>query len=204
MGEIRFIDVVTYFRGEPQQIDALQYLQTAVPPEVKEEFSRRYRAKNTIVSKLPVPGVNLIKEFEGCKLKAYYDPLTGGLPITIGWGSTRRRDGSCFMIGNTITQQEADDLLNYQLEKDYLPSLQKIPYWNEMNENQQGALLSFAYNLGAAFYGSSDFKTITAALKNKEWSKVPNALYLYRNPGTNVEIGLARRRKAEGDLWSKQ
>ena len=70
-----------------------------------------------------------------------------------------------------------------------------------MNENQQGALLSFAYNLGARFYGSSGFNTITRVLKNKEWNNVPDALYLYRNPGTNVEAGLARRRTAEGKLW---
>jgi len=73
-----------------------------------------------------------------------------------------------------------------------------------MNERQQGALLSFAYNLGARFYGSSNFTTITRVLKNKEWSEVPNALYLYRNPGTNVERGLARRRTAEGKLWSSK
>jgi GH24 family phage-related lysozyme (muramidase) len=71
-----------------------------------------------------------------------------------------------------------------------------------MNENQQGALLSFAYNLGAGFYGSSNFNTITRVLKNKEWSKVPDSLYLYHNPGTSVAEGLRRRRRAEGDLWS--
>jgi GH24 family phage-related lysozyme (muramidase) len=70
-----------------------------------------------------------------------------------------------------------------------------------MNDNQRGTLLCFAYNLGADFYGSSDFNTITRTLKNKEWSKVPDALYFYRNPGSNVEAGLARRRKAEGKLW---
>jgi len=90
----------------------------------------------------------------------------------------------------------------FDLEQRFLPSLQKIPYWGEMNDNQRGALLSFAYNLGADFYGSPDFSTITRVLKNKEWSKVPDALYLYRNPGTNVEKGLARRRVAEGKLWS--
>ena len=65
----------------------------------------------------------------------------------------------------------------------------------------KSALISFAYNLGAGFYGSSDFNTITKVLKNKEWSKVPEALKLYRNPGSNVEAGLLRRRTAEGKLW---
>ncbi len=129
--------------------------------------------------------------------------MTGGAPITIGWGSTRRKDGTGFMMGNTITQQEADDLLMFDIETKFIPALQKILYWNEMNENQQGALLSFAYNLGAHFYGGSNFNTITRVLKNKEWDKVPDALYLYRNPGSNVEAGLARRRKAEGDLWKR-
>ena len=149
-------------------------------------------------------GIKLIKEFEGCHLKAYPDPLSGNLPITIGWGSTRKKDGSAFKLGDTITQQEADELLISQCITQFLPSLSKIPYWNEMNDNQRGALLSFAYNLGAGFYGSGNFNTITSRLKNKEWDKVPDALYLYRNPGSNVEAGLARRRKAEGKLWSTQ
>jgi len=146
-------------------------------------------------------GIELIKEFEGCHLNAYPDPLTGGLPITIGWGSTKDFNGQPFKIGKRITQEYADRLLVFDIENRFLPSLQKIPYWSEMNDNQRGALLSFAYNLGAGFYGGSNFNTITKVLKNKEWDKVPDALYLYRNPGSNVEAGLARRRKAEGDLW---
>jgi lysozyme len=128
--------------------------------------------------------------------------LTGGLPITIGWGSTKDFNGQLFKLGRKITQEYADKLLLFDLEQRFLPSLQKIPYWNEMTDGQRGALLSFAYNLGAGFYGGSNFNTITKCLKNKEWSKVPDVLYLYRNPGTNVEKGLARRRVAEGKLWN--
>jgi lysozyme len=147
--------------------------------------------------------VKLIKEFEGCYLKAYPDPRTGGEPITIGWGSTRRKNGSKFNLSDKITQKEADDLLIFDIEKRFLPALRQIPYWNEMSENQQGALLSFAYNLGAHFYGSFGFNTISKVLKNREWDSIPRALELYRNPGSNVEAGLLRRRKAEGSLWKK-
>jgi lysozyme len=97
---------------------------------------------------------------------------------------------------------EADNLLINQIKTEFIPKLSKIPYWSEMNDGQRGALLSFAYNLGADFFGSGDFATITRRLKNKEWNLVPDALYLYRNPGSNVEAGLARRRKAEGNLWN--
>lgn len=150
---------------------------------------------------LPKKGVELIKEYEKFESKAYYDPLTGGLPITIGWGSTRKKDGSRFVIGDTITKEEADDLLYFQLKKEFLPSLEKIPYWNEMSENKKGALLSFSYNLGADFYGSSGFNTITRALRERRWKDIPEALKLYRNPGTRVEKGLMRRRISEGKLW---
>lgn len=130
--------------------------------------------------------------------------MSGGLPITIGWGSTRNKDGKPFKLGDKITQQEADELLVQYCKTNILPRLEKIPFWNEMNDNQRGALISFAYNLGSSFYGNSGFNTITKRLKFKQWDLVPDALYLYRNPGSNVEAGLARRRKAEGDLWNKR
>lgn len=201
---IKFIDAVKNHKDLEHQNRAWEFLQASVHKEILDEFARIYRNQKVepTLDGLPLPGIALIKEFEGCHLKSYYDPLTGGLPITIGWGSTRRKDGSSFMIGNVITQDEADDLLYFQLSREFLPALQKIPHWNEMNEKQQGALLSFAYNLGANFYGSSGFNTLSRVLREKKWSEVPAALELYRNPGTKVEAGLLRRRRAEGKLWS--
>ena len=135
-------------------------------------------------------------------MQGYPDPLSGNLPITIGWGSTRDLNGKPFKLGQKISQKVADDLLISQIKNEFLPKLSKIPYWSEMSDGKRGALLSFAYNLGSGFYGSGNFSSITARLKIKEWEKVPDALYLYRNPGSNVEAGLARRRKAEGKLWN--
>ena len=146
----------------------------------------------------------MIKEFEGCHLKAYPDPKTGGAPITIGWGTTRRPEGSGFILGQFITQQQADEYLMYDVEYRFLPALQKIPYWSEMNDNQRGALLSFAYNLGAGFYNGSGFNTISRNLREKNWEAIPKTLEMYRNPGSNVEKGLLRRRIAEGVLWTKK
>ena len=202
---IKFLDAVKNHKDLDHQIDAWQFLQASVHKEILDEFARRFRNEKIepTFEGLPESGIKLIKEFEGCHLKAYYDPKTGGLPITIGWGSTRRKDGSRFMIGNTITQEEADDLLYFQLRREFLPSLQKIPYWNEMNDEMKSTLLSFAYNLGANFYSSSGFNTITKVLKEKRWNEVPKALELYRNPGSSVEKGLLRRRIAEGKLWQE-
>jgi GH24 family phage-related lysozyme (muramidase) len=156
-----------------------------------------------MITKPPVCGIELIKRFEGCHLTAYPDPKTKGRPYTIGWGSTRKRDGSSFRLGERITQSEADSLFLYQLETEFMPALRSVPHYASMNEEQVGALLSFAYNLGARFYGAEGFATISRRLRNKEWDMVPDALLLYRNPGTSVEAGLKRRRVAEGALWSK-
>ena len=146
--------------------------------------------------------MELIKEFEGCKLTAYPDPHTGGLPITIGWGSTRKRNGSPFHFGEKITLEEANALLEFDIRNRFMPALKDIPYWSEMNDNQRGALLSFAYNLGAGFFGNSNFNTITRNLREKNWKIIPETLKLYRNSGSNVEAGLLRRRVAEGKLWA--
>ena len=200
---IKFIDAVKNHKDLEHQNRAWAFLQASVHKELLDEFARIYRNQKIepTLEGIPEAGIKLIKEFEGCHLKAYYDPLTGRLPITIGWGSTRRKDGSRFMIGNIITQEEADDLLYFQLRREFLPALQKIPYWSEMNENQRGCLLSFAYNLGADFYEHPDFNTITRVLREKKWNEVPKALELYRNPGSKVESGLLRRRVAESKLW---
>jgi lysozyme len=92
-------------------------------------------------------------------------------------------------------------LLISQIKREFIPALSKIPYWSEMNDNQRGALLSFAYNLGARFYNSSNFNTISRNLREKNWAAIPKTLEMYRNPGSSVEAGLLRRRKAEGKLW---
>jgi lysozyme len=209
-----------YDEKNPNHVKGVQWMEDHLPAKYLEdnvEWAEIYRGKKhsavaaapaaaapvTSGDDVPMMGIKLVKEFEGCRLNAYPDPLSGNLPITIGWGCTRKKDGSPFHMGDKITQAEADELLIDECKKHFLPSLRKIPHWGEMSDGKRGALLSFAYNLGAGFYGGDNFNTITRTLKNKEWDKVPDALYLYRNPGSNVEAGLARRRKAEGDAWKK-
>ena len=172
-----------------------------------EVFSSHSLFRDALLQKVlvmygvPEPGLVLIKAFEGCHLSAYPDPLSGGVPYTIGWGSTRRKDGSPFRLGETITQAEADDLLRWQGEQHFLPALARIPGWAELNAAQAGAILSFAYNLGADFYGASGFETISRTLRLGQWVDMEYALTLYRNPRTHVEEGLLRRRLSEAEVF---
>ena len=40
---IKLTDAAKFFKGEPQQIDALEWLQAQLTPEVLESFATKYR-----------------------------------------------------------------------------------------------------------------------------------------------------------------
>lgn len=199
---IRLTDAAKFYRELPHQLAAWNALQESLTADQLRLFEETYRSgpqeKRTDLG----PALQLIKEFEGCRLAAYPDPASGDEPWTIGYGTTRYPDGRKVGRGNKITVIEADLMLRMEVDRIAEVLRTTVPHWGEMNANQQSALVSFAYNLGAKFYGSAGFETISKLLADKRWDDVPAAMWLYRNPGTAVEAGLVRRRKAEGELWS--
>eukprot|EP01062_Namystynia_karyoxenos_P004819 TRINITY_DN11699_c0_g3_i1.p1 TRINITY_DN11699_c0_g3~~TRINITY_DN11699_c0_g3_i1.p1 ORF type:complete len:1653 (+),score=268.16 TRINITY_DN11699_c0_g3_i1:269-4960(+) len=107
----------------------------------------------------------LIWQMEDFKPNAYKDPLDPeNGPITIGFGSTKKDDGSSFVLGDTITREQAEEL-SLKTMREYWDTLtDTVPLWDRMNPYQKGALLSFAYNLGKNFYGHKGFGTISKVL----------------------------------------
>ena len=150
---------------------------------------------------VPRQAVAIVKHYEGLRLQAYDD----GVGVwTIGYGTIRYPNGQPVRPGDVITQAQAETYLQNDI-KGYTQKLAAtVPFWNQMSANMHAALISFAYNLGPAFYGSGGFETISRDLREKNWSDVPRALTLYSNPGSNVHAGLLARRKAEGLLWQGQ
>ena len=144
--------------------------------------------------------LKLIQDFENCHLDSYKCPA--GV-WTIGWGNTRYQDGRPVKENDKINRIEADMMLRQEVDRIAAKLAKDVPGWREMTDNQRSALVSFAYNLGAGFYGAQGFETISKRLKEKDWGKVPEAMMLYRNPGSNFEAGLKRRREAEGKLWGQ-
>ena len=157
-GTINLRNFFVYYKdGLNHHVDAVEKLYEDLKrdaPHLLDEDSewvRTYRDQVETPSPVSKTGLELIEEFEGLHevrsdgmVYAYYDPLSGGLPITIGYGSTKTMSGGPFFIGDSITQEDASDLLDTQAERDYWSVLERtIPYWDEMNENQRGALLSF-------------------------------------------------------------
>jgi GH24 family phage-related lysozyme (muramidase) len=200
---IKLSDLFRYYKhGTPHQMAAITELEVAlskVAPDILNREQPWFKTWSQAGKQDDYgPGVRLIKDFEGLRLEAYADPLHGWKVPTIGYGSTHG-----VKRGDRITQSQADAMLAAEVERVADKLANSIPAWKEMSAKQQGALLSFAFNLGPNFYAAKGFETISKRLREKDWKAVPAALELYRNPGTNAEAGLLRRRRAEGAMWAE-
>ena len=138
--------------------------------------------------------VNLVKEFEGFRAKAYKCPA--GV-WTIGYGTTSRAGvGLDVFEGEEITEAEAEYYLQKGLEKFAVEITGAIT--KPINENEFGAFVSLAYNIGAgAFKRSSALRHFNAGDKQK----AANAMLLWNKAGGKVLKGLVRRREAERKLF---
>ncbi len=141
--------------------------------------------------------MSLIKLFEGCRLKAYVDPGTGGLPITIGFGNTARKDGSKFKLGDVITQERANELF-----LELLPKYESTVDRNikvALNQNQFDALVSFCWNCGSS---ASLFRLINQKATDEviyDWW-----INHFVTGGGKLLPGLIKRRRKEADLFIKK
>ena len=97
---MQLLDFFTYYRkGTPHQNAAISMLEEAINKADASILSRdaewykTWQAGGKVEACAPndfAPGLAMIKQFEGCYLKAYNDGV--GIP-TIGWGTTRYPDG---------------------------------------------------------------------------------------------------------------
>jgi GH24 family phage-related lysozyme (muramidase) len=201
---VRLEALFKYWRGLPHQAAAIVELEQALLKAAPDLLNRNQPWFSTWSQdgKQADLGdaLKMIQQFEGCHLEAYKCPA--GV-WTIGWGSTRYTDGRKVKQGDKINRVEADMLLRQEVDRIAERLRTTVPRWQELQDHQKSALVSFAYNLGANFYGTAGFETITAKLRDGKWDEVPEAMLLYRNPGSSFEAGLRRRREAEGRLWSK-
>ena len=201
-----FKNFFRYFNDGVKQNEGLDALYDAMPKSLLEDDSTwidLYRTPDPVkdsVGYMPAAAIDLIAEFEGWRSEPYLCPA--GIP-TIGYGQTFYLDGRKVKLSDPSISESVGRQMLEALAREKFWNVIKttVPYWKEMSDGQRGALLSFSYNLGAHFYGSPGFNTISACLTDRAWDEVPAALLLYRNPGSAAEVGLARRRKAEGEMW---
>ena len=146
--------------------------------------------------KVSSAGINLIKQFEGCRLTAYPDPGTGGEPWTIGYGATLI-DGKPVRRGKTITQAEADALLTEDIERHADP-VRALLAGMRTTQNQFDALVSFAFNVGVgALKGSTLLRKHMAG----DYAGAAAEFARWNKANGRVLAGLTRRRAAEAALY---
>lgn len=141
-------------------------------------------------------GIDLIKSFEGCYLKAYKCPA--GV-WTIGWGTTEPIDGVKPHEGMVITQKQADELLIKNL-KGYENAVNEYVTYS-INQNQFDALVSFAYNCGN---GALKTSTLLKKLNAGDVQGAANEFLRWNKANGKVLNGLTRRREAERKLFLKE
>ena len=149
-------------------------------------------------------GIELIKHFASClkpagngMFNAYADPAHGWKVPTIGWGTIQYPDGNKVKRGDLITQKRADEFLAWEVE-------QKAKGVDELvtvclTEDERGALVSFAYNVGL---GNLSKSTLLRKINQGDKPGASREFIKWNKAGGKVLAGLTRRRRAEAKLFS--
>ena len=135
-------------------------------------------------------GIELIKKFEGCVLKAYKCPA--GI-WTIGYGHT-----SNVKKGQTITQEQAENYLKQDLNRFEISVNNLVNV--RLNQNQFDALVSFCYNLGS---GNLKNSTLLKLLNKKDYTGAAEEFDRWVYASGKKLSGLVKRRAAEKELFLK-
>lgn len=138
---------------------------------------------------VPQQALDLIREFEGCRLEAYKCPA--GV-WTIGYGSTHGA-----REGDRWSQAEADE----RLEQDasvLCATICRDTNGHGLNDNQLSALISLAYNIGM---GALKGSTLMRFIRRGDYESAADQFERWNKAGGKPLAGLTRRRKAERELF---
>lgn len=136
-------------------------------------------------------GLDLVKQFEGLRLKAYLDSVN--VP-TIGYGTTIYPNGKKVKIGESCTIEQAEEYLRTDINR-RAAAVGNIP----VNQNQFDAILSFCYNLGLGAWNKSTLRK--KVLANPNDPTIEAEFNKWNKAGGKVLAGLVKRRQAEADLY---
>lgn len=142
--------------------------------------------------KINEKGLEIIKRYEGCRLKAYKCP---GGRLTIGYGHTDSR----VKMNDVVTRKGAEELLKNDLKRfeTIVNRADKYGHYN-FNENEFSALVSFAFNIGS-------LKQLTQNYHRSK-KEIAKAMLKYRCATVNgkkvVLSGLEKRREEEVALFN--
>ena len=136
----------------------------------------------------------LIRKYEGCFLRPYLCPA--GVP-TIYYGATFYKDGRKVQLTDPAgTIEQAEDLLDWMLEKIYFPGVLKL--CSELDSGYRGgAMTDFAFNLGINALKNS---TLRKKVNAGDWEGAKKEILKWNKGGGKVLSGLTKRRVSESIL----
>lgn len=140
--------------------------------------------------RISAEGLDLIKQFEGLRLKAYLCPA--GV-ATIGYGST----GPHVRMGMTITEGEAEELLVRDVARFEKAVAAAAP---KASDNEFAAMTSLAFNIGEAAFARS---TLLRRHNAGDKAGAADEFKRWVRAGGKVLPGLVRRRAAEAALYRR-
>jgi lysozyme len=139
-------------------------------------------------NKISDRGLDLLKQFEGVRLKAYRDPV--GV-WTIGYGHTITAEP-----GMRITREEAERLLRQDLERFEKAVRDRVMV--PINQDQFDALVSFAFNVGVGAFRKS---TLLRLLNQGNYEGAKDEFKRWVYGGGRRLAGLVKRRNHEAELF---
>ena len=139
-------------------------------------------------------GIDLIKGFEGLKLKPYLDVV--GI-ATVGYGTIKYPNGPSVAVTDpVITEVQAEEYLQFEVQEKARKVEQFVTV--PINDNQFAALVSLAYNVGVSAISKS---TLLKRLNAGDVSGAADEFLRWNKAGGKVVGGLTRRRQAERSLF---
>lgn len=145
-----------------------------------------------ILSSVSAAALVGIAGWEGYRARAYDD---GTGVQTLGWGSTRREDGSPVQRGDTTTPERALIALNRDAQRTaraIAACIGSVP----LAQHEFDAFVSLAYNIGpGAFCRSTIFKRLKE--NPPDYAGACAAIKLWNRAGGRELPGLVKRREAE-------
>jgi lysozyme len=145
--------------------------------------------------KMTKQGLDLIKQWEGFRAKAYRCPA--GV-WTIGYGHTSMAGKPDVKPGMAISKAEGERILMNDLRV-YEAGVRSAIKVN-LTSNQYSACVSLCYNIGVGAFRRS---SVARFCNRSQWKNAADAFALWNKAGGKVLPGLVRRRAAEAALFLK-
>lgn len=137
----------------------------------------------------------MIKTWEGCRLRAYRCPA--GV-LTIGYGHT----GPDVSEGQLITREEAETLFEQDIQT-FANRVSRIIRRQDLKQSQFDALVSLAYNIGSEGLRRSTLLRLVE--QDPESRNIYNEFMRHNKARINGVLkelpGLTRRRRAEAEHY---